>query len=196
MTVGGQLGRRKKEGVEREQKEREREKKFAEKCEGLFWRPCRKHSFFFPLLLHFLLLSQPLPPSRRHIATPSNVVKNSGSPAECRRKFSFSTAFEGWTRGQREEEEGGEGRWTWNQRVERFSAEAAGWLLSDVVSFAIYSPRASPLVKVNNYADASAGRALLFAFFIFFFFWEGGKNRGNFFLPFLLLQYFFFFFWR
>lgn len=152
--------------------------------------------FFFPLLLHFLLLSQPLPPSRRHIATPSNVVKNSGSPAECRRKFSFSTAFEGWTRGEREEEEGGEGRWTWNQRVERFSAEAAGWLLSDVVSFAIYSPRASPLVKVNNYADASAGRALLFAFFIFFFFWEGGKNRGNFFLPFLLLQYFFFFFWR
>lgn len=70
-------------------------------------------------------------------------------------------------------EEGG-----WNQRVERFSAEAAGWLLSDVVSFTIYSPRASPLVKVNNYADASGGRALLFVFFVFFFF---GKNRKNFF---------------
>lgn len=152
--------------------------------------------FFSPYFSTFFSRLNPPPPSRRHIATPSNVVKNSGSPAECRRKFSFSTAFEGWTRGQREEEEGGEGRWTWNQRVERFSAEAAGWLLSDVVSFAIYSPRASPLVKVNNYADASAGRALLFAFFIFFFFWEGGKNRGNFFLPFLLLQYFFFFFWR
>lgn len=152
--------------------------------------------FFSSYFSTFFSRLNPPPPSRRHIATPSNVVKNSGSPAECRRKFSFSTAFEGWTRGQREEEEGGEGRWTWNQRVERFSAEAAGWLLSDVVSFAIYSPRASPLVKVNNYADASAGRALLFAFFIFFFFWEGGKNRGNFFLPFLLLQYFFFFFWR
>lgn len=113
---------------------------------------------------------------------------------ECRRKFSFSTAFEGWTRGQREEEEGGEGRWTWNQRVERFSAEAAGWLLSDVVSFAIYSPRASPLVKVNNYADASAGRALLFAFFIFFFFLGGREESWKFFSSFSFITVFFFLF--
>lgn len=76
-------------------------------------------------------------------------------------------------------EEGG-----WNQRVERFSAEAAGWLLSDVVSFTIYSPRASPLVKVNNYADASGGRALLFVFFCFFFFLE---KIVKIFFPFLLL---------
>lgn len=31
-------------------------KKFAEKCERLFWRPCRKHSsaYFSTFLLHFL----------------------------------------------------------------------------------------------------------------------------------------------
>lgn len=151
--------------------------------------------FFSPYFSTFFSRLNPPPPSRRHIATPSNVVKNSGSPAECRRKFSFSTAFEGWTRGQREEEEGGEGRWTWNQRVERFSAEAAGWLLSDVVSFAIYSPRASPLVKVNNYADASAGRALLFAFFIFFFFFgREGRIVEIFFFLFFYYSIFFSFF--
>lgn len=150
--------------------------------------------FFSSYFSTFFSRLNPPPPSRRHIATPSNVVKNSGSPAECRRKFSFSTAFEGWTRGQREEEEGGEGRWTWNQRVERFSAEAAGWLLSDVVSFAIYSPRASPLVKVNNYADASGGRALLFAFFIFFFFLGGREESWKFFSSFSFITVFFFLF--
>lgn len=150
--------------------------------------------FFSSYFSTFFSRLNPPPPSRRHIATPSNVVKNSGSPAECRRKFSFSTAFESWTRGEREEEEGGEGRWTWNQRVERFSAEAAGWLLSDVVSFAIYSPRASPLVKVNNYADASAGRALLFAFFIFFFFLGGREESWKFFSSFSFITVFFFLF--
>lgn len=123
-------------------------------------------------------------PSRRHIATPSSVDVPWKIPApqlSVDENFLFPPPFEGGCGGGGGR--GGEG-WTWNQRVERFSAEAAGWLLSDVVSFAIYSPRASPLVKVNNYADASGGRALLFAFLFFFFF---GKNRGNFFLFFSLI---------
>lgn len=122
---------------------------------------------FFPYFSTFFSF-QPFSKAYRDAVQRRCAVKNSGSPAECRRKFSFSTAFEGGCGGG-----GGRGEeeWTWNQRVERFSAEAAGWLLSDVVSFAIYSPRASPLVKVNNYADASGGRALLFAF-LFFFFWK------------------------
>lgn len=120
---------------------------------------------FFPYFSTFFSF-QPFSKAYRDAVQRRCAVKNSGFPAECRRKFSFSTAFEGGCGGgggRRGEE------WTWNQRVERFSAEAAGWLLSDVVSFAIYSPRASPLVKVNNYADASGGCALLFAFLFFFF---------------------------
>lgn len=53
MTVWGSSG------GEREWKEREREKKFAEKCEGLFWRPCGKHSFF-PLTFPLSSRSNPL----------------------------------------------------------------------------------------------------------------------------------------
>lgn len=130
---------------------------------GIVLATVRQTFLFSPYFSTFFSFQ---PPSRRHIAVQRRcTVKNSGSPAECRRKFSFSIAFEGG-------ECRGEERRGWNQRVERFSAEAAGWLLSDVVSFTIYSPRASPLVKVNNYADASGGRALLFVFFCFFFFWK------------------------
>lgn len=96
-------------------------KKFAEKCEGLFWRQT-----FLRLLFHF-----PSPLSGIAVQRRCAVKNRSALP---RRKFSCHRV-RGWMR-----RGGGGGRWTSNQRVERFSAEAAGWLLSDVVSYAIYSP--------------------------------------------------------
>lgn len=100
----GSSGGRKKEAKESGKREKEREK-FAEKCEGLFWRPCRKHSFF-PLLLHFLLVPTLLEGiSRRRPA--SMCREKFRLPGWVSTKIFFFHRVRGWMRGRRRAGRGG-----------------------------------------------------------------------------------------